>query len=252
MSGSCYKCTKNVSDKSPSLQCGFCTKFFHAKCLGLSKDQIAIFTDIQGSVYKCEECRNKYNNGVGKDCDNCSALLQAIKDLQSIVKNVQEEMKNLKENRISENTEIIISEISERQRREKNIIIYKLEEQGNGSMSNKIATDTQAVADIIKIISPTVPTGNIRTYRLGRGNGNNISPLKVEFASKEDVFTILKNKNKLKNHNINIQISTDKTLLQRQHLKNLISELNQRKENGEDDLYIKYINGNPVITKSKN
>lgn len=161
-------------------------------------------------------------------------------------------MKNLKENRISENTEIIISEISERQRREKNIIIYKLEEQGNGSMSNKIATDTQAVADIIKIISPTVPTGNIRTYRLGRGNGNNISPLKVELASKEDVFTILKNKNKLKNHNINIQISTDKTLLQRQHLKNLISELNQRKENGEDDLYIKYINGNPVITKSKN
>lgn len=66
------------------------------------------------------------------------------------------------------------------------------------------------------------------------------------------IYDSKKNRRKLKDNNIDIQISTDKTLLQRQYLKNIISQLNQRKENGENDLYIKYVNGNPVITKSKN
>lgn len=253
MSGTCRKCTLNVNDKSPGIQCGFCTKFFHAKCLALSKEQVALFNDIQGTLYKCEECRikPKPNKEVVKECVNCHELLLAIKDLQSVVNNLQAELINLKENKMSDNTELIISEISERQRREKNIIIYKLEEQVNGTTANKIAADTQKAVDIIKSIAPAVVTTNIKTYRLKKNDGNNISPLKVELISRDDVFTILKNKKKLKDYNMNIQISTDKTLLQRQYLKSVISQLNQRKENGEEDLYIKYLNGKPVIAQSK-
>lgn len=45
-------------------------------------------------------------------------------------------------------------------------------------------------------------------------------------------------------------ITVDRTLIQRNHLKTVIEELNARKIAGEKDLFIKYINNLPVVSKN--
>lgn len=248
MASSCSKCTKIINDRSPGLQCVFCEKFFHGKCLSLNKEQLSVFNDVPGTFYKCEECRLKNVKQTGDENMQYHELLQAIKSLQSLVESMQEELKTLKEKKESENMESIINEISDRQRREKNILIYNLETTGDSNLNSQ-ETDMKKVVDILKSIAPKV-TKVINVSRLGKTHSNKPHPLKVQLATKEDVYEILKNKHKLKQMNMNIQISTDKTYLQRQYFKKILAELSNRKQNGEDNLYIKYINGRPTITTS--
>nr|CAI5824272.1 unnamed protein product [Callosobruchus analis] len=146
----------------------------------------------------------------------------------------------------------MISEINERRIKERNIIIYKLPMNTEGSLEDKRQNDIQKVKQIINAISSEVDTSNISVKRLGRATGDKLPPLKAVLRSREDVSLVLANKKKLKNMNFGVQITTDKTELQRKQLKRVISELEQKKQSGSDDLYIKYINGNPVIAKSKN
>lgn len=51
---------------------------------------------------------------------------------------------------------------------------------------------------------------------------------------------------KLKNYSWNTQISPDRSQRQNKKLK-IVVELNERKRNGEDGLFFKYIHGGPVI-----
>lgn len=248
MASICCKCTQNVNTKSPGIQCSFCTKFYHAKCISLSKEQLTAYSDIPGTMYKCEACRAKVNNG----CDNCTAMVKAIENMQEMMAKLHAEIQELKDQKKeSVDMETIINEVSERQRREKNIIIYNIPENLVGSEANKHASDLQSVVDILKNIAPTVDTQSIKVFRLGKLQDNKPSPIKVELSSRDTVFAVLKNKHKLKNQNMNFQITTDKTYLQRQHLKKVIAELKERTENGEENLFIKYKNGIPTISKSK-
>jgi len=43
----------------------------------------------------------------------------------------------------------------------------------------------------------------------------------------------------------------DRTLLQRQHLKSILDELNSRKSAGETDIFIKYVNNVPIVSKKR-
>lgn len=237
MSSSCNKCNKNLSEKSPGLQCSFCLNFFHARCASISKEQLSVFTEIAGCTYKCEKCR--ILNTTEKEPINYQDLLRAINALQLVVENLQKEIVNLKDEKTSDAMELIIEEINERHRKEKHVIIYSLPEDGTSNPRDKRAKDLQQATEIIHSISPNVRTDSIKVQRLGVSRGNKPAPLRVELAQKDDVFIILKNKNKLKELNFNVQISTDKTRLQREQLKKLIVQITERKNNGEDNLYIK-------------
>ncbi|CAH0559077.1 unnamed protein product [Brassicogethes aeneus] len=236
MASVCTKCTQNINTKSPGLQCGFCSSFFHAKCVSINKEQLATFLDVQGSIYKCENCRLK---NVG--CATCSTMMDAINNLQATIKSLQSEIQTMKR-KDSESMEAVIQEIADRQKRQNNLIFYNVPEQQGGNTAGRRATDSENIVDILRKIVPDIPIENFKTNRLGKSSGDKTAPIKVEFSSKEIVFTVLKNKYKLKQNDSPIQISTDKTTLERQHFKAIIQELKQRQENGEDDLFIKYIN----------
>jgi hypothetical protein len=64
---------------------------------------------------------------------------------------------------------------------------------------------------------------------------------------------VLRNKNKLINSDLprSISISDDKTSKQLEYLKNLRTELQLRRDNGEDNITIKYVKGIPSIIESK-
>lgn len=241
MSNICKKCTKSITDKQPGIECGFCLKFFHGRCLSLSKDQIAIFTDIQGSVYKCEDCRSDVNV---VEAAATNTLIQALNDLKNVVKMLQDEVKYLREKKDSEVIDAVIQELTERKNREKNIIIYRLEE---STGRNKVEADLKHVKDILSAIAPDMDVSSIKVQRLGKSTRNTAAPVKVMLSSKEDVFTILSVKKNLKGSDWNIQISPDRTQRQREKLNIVLDEMNKRKRNGEVGLFIKYIRGEPVI-----
>jgi hypothetical protein len=88
-------------------------------------------------------------------------------------------------------------------------------------------------------------------YRLGK-RGNLDKPLKIVLRSRDHVFEVLKNKRKVHDAYPNISITTDKTAKQREQLKKTLGSLRERTQQREEGLYVKYINGNPVILKSKN
>ncbi|KAF0762242.1 Uncharacterized protein FWK35_00004638 [Aphis craccivora] len=47
-----------------------------------------------------------------------------------------------------------------------------------------------------------------------------------------------------------IKFFTDRTLLQRNYFKSILDELNNRKSTGEIDLFIKYVNNIPTVSKN--
>lgn len=47
-----------------------------------------------------------------------------------------------------------------------------------------------------------------------------------------------------------IRISSKQTLLQRNYYKTIVSEMKTRKNDGEFDLFIKYMNNVPIISKN--
>lgn len=54
----------------------------------------------------------------------------------------------------------------------------------------------------------------------------------------------------MKNHKGNdVRIYSDQTPYQQKYLENLRRKLQERQENGEKDLFIKYKNGTPTIIK---
>lgn len=92
----------------------------------------------------------------------------------------------------------------------------------------------------------------INIIRLGKTT-NKCRPIRATLPNQHDVYDVLKNKRKLSNlvDFKLISISTDRTILQRKHLKSVIDELNARKTAGEADLFIKYVNNLPVISKNQ-
>lgn len=141
------------------------------------------------------------------------------------------------------NQEKILAEIVDRQSRNCNIILFNLPE----TQSN--ADDKLSVSNIFRNIDVIIDPINV--LRLGKLPNKN-RPIRATLPTPQDVFVILKNKRKLKNLDAfkNITVSSDRTMLQRNHLKTVIDELNARKNAGENDIFIKYINNLPVVSKN--
>ncbi|KAG5895528.1 hypothetical protein JTB14_010672 [Gonioctena quinquepunctata] len=145
-----------------------------------------MISDMPGCVWKCTGC-------CGKNVAN-NELIKIIEKLQNIVTSLQDEIKQLKEEKKMEkggrDTEVLI-------KREKNLVFYRFE---------TTADDLKNVKDIIKTIAPTIQTNNISVMRMGRPQNNKPAQLKVQLPFRDEVYIILKNK--LRDLNINISIST--------------------------------------------
>jgi len=94
----------------------------------------------------------------------------------------------------------------------------------------------------------------LKFIRFGRyRNDNKPQPLKIIFSSPADAFDVIKCKHKLSRQNSpsQITISSDRTQFQRDSMKKLRNELNQRLPS-EPDLTITFIRGVPKIVLKEN
>lgn len=135
------------------------------------------------------------------------------------------------------------SEFIDRQSRSKNVILFNVREPIDNSVNNSdISTVNLILRNLGVDIKPVI------VQRLGKPN-NNYRPIKVLVPSISDV---LGSTRKLKSDQIfnDAKITSDKTLQQRQHFKDLRIQLNNRLSSGDKDLTIKYIKGCPSIVSS--
>ena len=120
-------------------------------------------------------------------------------------------------------------------------------ERNSTEVNKRIEHDNNLVKQIIN--EDLGINANIKkVIRIGKVINGNISkcrPLKVICKDSEDALDILRNRSKCKN---NVKINNDLTLMQREKLKRVKTELIERKSNGEMNLTLKYIRGVPTIT----
>nr|CAI5845548.1 unnamed protein product [Callosobruchus analis] len=140
--------------------------------------------------------------------------------------------------------EMLIEELQERQARSKNILMFGIAESSEKDRVARAQEEKTVVENTLRQCSNTAD--DIKLFRLGKYEPGKVRPIKVMFTSAQTVTEILKNKSKISNDS-SIYIKPDLTKQQREHHKQVIAELERRKQAGEQNLSIRYSNRVPKI-----
>ena len=132
----------------------------------------------------------------------------------------------------------IADELSDRERRKKNLILYNVPEQVNTQSDKGFFVDLcKAVYDM------NVPINKM--FRLGKKKASNEQPqhrpLLVALENESDKATLIARSSQLRRHDKyeNIYMVPDKTKFERAKHKRLVDKLKQRRAKGEVDLVIR-------------
>jgi hypothetical protein len=150
----------------------------------------------------------------------------------------------------SSNMSQLIQELANREICARNIIVHGLQESSSNDPTARIASDIKLLDDNIHPCNLTLPQ-DLKLFRLGRKISGKPRPLKVVLQSKEMALSLVSVFNSHKRTQSvpanSISISRDRTLLERQEIRRVYTELENRKKNGEHNISIKYRNGIPLI-----
>lgn len=143
----------------------------------------------------------------------------------------------------------LITECRERSNRAKNIIIVGIQEPKSENLAERVDHDKREVQKIISLIITDCPEPE-KILRLGKYQQDKVRLVKACFKSDETAKSILRNKSKV--ISTGFKIYADETPYQRATFLKLKKELEDRRTNGEMNLTIKYVKGEPTIVESKN
>lgn len=180
-----------------------------------------------------------------------------------MIVSLQDEIKKLKQSILEPptptasllDTERIIQEISDREQRKANILIFGSDEIACSTNAVQIATDVRMVNDICLTLN--IQDTHFKVSRLGKFDAtlpDRRRPIKVSFSSESSVYTILRNISKLRELSkfSKLSIYRDRTPMQVQIYKNAKAELTDRISKGETNLKIVYKKGIPTVVNSLN
>lgn len=148
-------------------------------------------------------------------------------------------------NRVNYNK--MIAECQERSQRAKNIIVCGVIEATSENAIERLEYDRKEIIKLTKMASSNCPEPE-NIHRLGKYQHDKIRPIKAIFKSEDTVKVILRNRNNMAA--ANVKIYSDQTPHQRETLKILKQELENRISNGETNISIKYVKGEPAIVES--
>jgi hypothetical protein len=138
-----------------------------------------------------------------------------------------------------------VNEMEERRDRAKNIIIMNVPESISKNQEQKLKHDNNEVTNIISAFDG-INTEKINVLRLGKEVAGRTRPIKVSLGSANEAKLIIQNNRLLKD---GLRIKADLTFAQREQMRSLWSEVEERRTEGEDNLTVKFFNGVPKITK---
>ncbi|KAK5644971.1 hypothetical protein RI129_006271 [Pyrocoelia pectoralis] len=181
-------------------------------------------------------------------CDKCTLEKLQVGELFKIITTLQSEISELKlklqspqlDNISPGVTEELINEITERQRRASNVIIFNVKESDD---------DTNVINEIVNTVGG-IDTTKLRFFRLGKPTQNKNRPVKILFNGELDAKNVLRNKPKILNKFRDYRIASDQTPSQRNYINELRRTLLSRQEKGETNITIKYIHGIPKIVST--
>lgn len=225
----CLKCRNN--NDGESITCDGCDRKIHLSCSTLNATELKVMTLRGGKrtlKFFCDDCLEGIRI--------MPKLLQKLDSLEERVNQMVAEPKTL--TTLSEDT--VACELVERQKRSSNIVIFNMPDSDNDVNAAK-EVFTNLVNKRIDIKSAT---------RVGRENKKGLRALKITLQDSIMASEILRAKrDPLKGRNI--YIAADLTPCQRAHLNKVKEELLKRKNEGEQNLILKYINGIPKISVAK-
>ncbi|GJQ76743.1 hypothetical protein Trydic_g15586 [Trypoxylus dichotomus] len=146
--------------------------------------------------------------------------------------------------------ECIIQEVSDRQRRKNNIILYNVSENVRNNRNDQVAADMELVGELLQMLDVSVD--NLRTIRLGKFDSSRTDmkrPIKVCLPDGDIASKAFQRRQKLRTSDKfkNVFLVKDKTPMQLKLYREARQELLTRKAAGETDVYIKYINDVPKV-----
>ena len=133
----------------------------------------------------------------------------------------------------------VLAELHDRQSRAGNLLIFNLLETED---------DMNQAHSLLKMLIGTHFT-LCRVSRFGKPNSKNARPLRASLESAYEVHTALRNGHKLKNKQI--YIKSDLTPAQRDLEKLAMEDLKKRRDQGEQNIQLKVIEGIPQIVSKK-
>ena len=274
MVANCTVCTSALGTQS-HIQCSFCEKFFHLKCVSLTKTQSAVSVN-DGFLWKCVLCRavkvdNKDNQhleaGSSSGCEGCKLIpkiLTMFEKLEKAVDHLRLQMSSSKpvENH-SMSIDNVVHEVIERQKRKNNIIFFGIPEQNAGAAAEvRLKQDATFIKEFVNLAAPdiNISIDSLKPIRLGKFNAqsNSPRPVKITLVDDAQVFSILKMANKINKQILrgsplfkNVFVSADRTEIQRDYYKKIKASLMERTRAGEVGLKIRYVNDVPQIVKTQ-
>lgn len=177
-----------------------------------------------------------------------------VRELKKAIDSLQKDLNDLKDNKEIRNSDNnmfddVVQEITERETRKRNLVLFGPTEQHQVTTEERMLADKALIADILNTADTPTQNLNLKPIRLGRYSPGKNRPIKVTLESEDQVHMIIKKARELKNVDRfkHISISVDRTPKQIEDYRNVKKAFDERKNNGETNIKIKYINGYPRI-----
>lgn len=192
---------------------------------------------IRDVLVKLIQMENKYDEVLKK--------LEEQYQINHLLRQELVQIKNDIKEKESNATEQIIHEVNQRQLNESNVILYNVPESKQEDQKSRSDEDLSTVVSLLSDIQ-NIDTNKLKTVRIGRYVRNKIRPIRVRMLNKTEAITVLKSKKNIidKNTGLNINVSSDQTISQRNYLKKLKEDL---KKDENKNKTIKYVRGVPTI-----
>nr|CAI5823769.1 unnamed protein product [Callosobruchus analis] len=216
------KCCNQICETHLVVTCSVCKSKYKHSCVDITSNEVRILNSNKGYDWTCPGCRS-----IGND----------IKDLKSLIIQLQTSVNDLKAANVRTTCmsgfdyEDMIFEITERQKRKGNIMLFNVNEPDqNKSSKEQVESDKKMAVDILKTVVPEVESQSIKAVRVGRFLNSKIRPMKVVLGNPDIVKKVLINAKKIKSNNVykHVNISADRTKKQIEYYKAVKQELDDR------------------------
>lgn len=216
----------------------------------LKNAQNKIITSVNSCRDSIKSHETKFDTLFNNLSQQLTEVINENNSLKDKVQQLETKLSGLETGQINNiPQEKLFSEFMDRQSRARNIMLFNIPEFSSTVPADKCNDTSSFLADLFTTIGLT--TRPVSMYRLGK-HSNKSRPLRIVMPTPGEVFEILKVKRKLLNvaKFASVRISTDRTVMQQNYFKSVLSELKARRDSGENDIVIKYLNNIPTISKN--
>lgn len=241
---SCSCCDKPAQSHR-LVGCCVCGKRFSIDCIDVSA---------------AEARKINAKSGLFWSCKNCAVMAGELNSLRSIVLRLEAEISALKSSQAVAihpgqsllDSEAIVQEVSERERRKCNLMVYGYDEGDVSSKVERVEVDTLMVSDLFRDLGVEQYVPSVEPIRIGRYDPTRAKrsrPIKLCLPSESAVVSVLRKSPKLRTVErwSGVFVSRDRTPMQNRLYKTVKSDLNDRLAAGEVNLRIQYKGGIPTI-----